>query len=279
MQTGCLIYGFSMDITNIFKHSPNQDFELRHSLRSIDQHAPYIRKIWILGDRPSFLSDDKSLIEHVSEKDMAQLLGVELPINNFFLLMVLSSLIPDLSFEFLLFSDDFFLLKDYPLELARNDRYVENLTVEWPRPRGKGLWREHLWRTRDLLVRLGYTAYNFEIHAPMYMTKKRVLDAYHQFREYVARERFSGMMGISAVLNHAIKHEYVAGKRPELISLHSEKSKCGFWGKAPASYQALLDETYGKRFFNFDDEAFGDDIARFLQERFPNRSKYEKDMP
>ena len=29
-------------------------------------------------------------------------------------------------------------------------------------------------------------------------------------------------------------------------------------------------------FFNFDDEAFGPEIARFLQERFPKRSKYEK---
>ncbi len=266
-----------MDIVNIFKHSPNGDFELRHSLRSIEQHAPYVRKIWILGDRPSFMSDDTSVIEHVLEKDMAQLLGVELPITSFFLLMVLSSLIPDLSFEYLLFSDDFFLLKEYPLELACKDRYVENLTVEWPRPRGKGLWKDHLWRTRDLLVRLGYTAFSFEVHTPMFMTKKRVLDAYHEFREFVAKDRWGGMMGISAVLNHAIKHEYSAGKRPELISLHAEKSKCGFWGKPPASYQAIVDETRGKMFFNFDDAAFGHDIARFLRERFPNRSKYEKE--
>jgi hypothetical protein len=54
-----------MDVVYLFRHSPNQDFEIRQSLRSIDRHAPYIRKVWIFGDRPSFISDDTSLLEHV----------------------------------------------------------------------------------------------------------------------------------------------------------------------------------------------------------------------
>ena len=62
---------------------------------------------------------------------------------------------------------------------------------------------------------------------------------------------------------------------PESISLHAERSRGGFWGKPPASFQAVLDEVRGKTFFNFDDQAFGPDIARFLKEQFPERPKYE----
>ena len=118
---------FQMDVVYIFKHSPNQDFEIYQSLRSIEQHASYIRKVWIFGDRPSFISDDASVIEHVAEEYTAHMLGLRPPIRNMFLLMVLASLIPDLSFEYLFFCDDFFLLKDYPIEEARKDRYLEDL--------------------------------------------------------------------------------------------------------------------------------------------------------
>jgi hypothetical protein len=265
-----------MDIVYLFKHSKNQDFELRQSLRSVDQYAPHIRKVWIFGDRPSFIANNKSLIEHVPHEYTARFLGVKTPVTNFFLLTVLSSLIPDLSFEYLRFSDDFFLLNDFPVEEARRDRYLEDLTAETPLPRGRGTWKESLWRTRDLLVRLGYTAYNFEVHTPMYLTRKRVLEAYCDFRDFITEERWYGPMAVTAILNHALKQESNDPSRPELISLKAEGSRGGFWGKPPASNEELLDQVRDRRFFNFDDDAFGPIIVSFLEERYPRRSKFEK---
>ena len=264
-----------MDIVTIFKHSRHEDFELRHSLRSIERHAPYIRKVWIFGDRPSFIADDTSLIEHVPEEYTALLLGLRPPVRNMFLLLVLSSLIPDLAFEYLFFCDDFYLLKDYPIEEARTDRYLEDLTPESPKPRGRGLWKDNLWRTRDLLIRLGYPAFNFEAHVPMYLTRKRVLEAYREFRNFITEDRFFGIMGVSAILNYALKHEKGAS-RPPIVCVKSEASRGGFWGRPPLTYEAVLHEAEGKKFFNFDDDAFCPVIARFLQERFPHPSKYEK---
>jgi Stealth protein CR2, conserved region 2 len=266
----------AIDIVSVLKHSPNQDFELRYSLRSIERHAPYVRKIWIFGDRPAFMSDDTSVIEHIAEDYTAHILGANPPIRNMFLRMVLSSFIPDLTFEYLYFSDDYFLLRDYPIDDARKDRFFEDLTVETGRPRGTGLWKESFWRTRDLLVRRGYSAYNFESHVPICLTKKRVLDAYLEFRDFVTEDRDYGMMGISAVLNHAIKHETGAARRP-LIALQEEKSRGGFWGMQPNSHEAILAEAENKMFFNFNDRAFGPLISCFLQDRFPNRSRFEKE--
>jgi hypothetical protein len=261
-----------MDALYLFKQNANDGFELRHSLRTIEMNAPYIRKVWIFGDRPSFMSNDVSVIEHVPQEYLAPILGVKTPLSNFFLMIFLSSLIPDLDFEYLRFSDDFFLLKDFPIEEARRDRYFEDLTPPPTLPRGTGPWRESLWRTRDLLVRLGYTAFNFETHVPAYMMRKRVLEAYCEFRDFVTEDRWFGMMGATAILNHAHKHE-----KTKLISIKDENSRGGFWGKPPLSYEAVLEQVQGKTFFSFDDHAFNDHIARFLRERYPKRSRFERE--
>jgi hypothetical protein len=258
-----------MDALYIFQHSANDDFEIRHSLRSIEQYAPYIRKVWIYGDKPHFISDDTALIEHVPHAATSRVLGVKTPVTNLFLQIFLSSLIPDLSSEYLFFCDDFYFLRTHTVEEIRQDRYLEDLSQQ--KVRGSGTWKDALWRTHDLLVRLGYTGYNFETHTPTYLTKKRVMAAYCEFKDFVTEDRFYGMLGLSAILNHAYKVE-----KSSLTHLHEEKSRCGFWGKPP-TYEEAIQQSEGKLFFNFDDPAFGESIRKFLMERFPNRSRYEKE--
>jgi hypothetical protein len=258
-----------MDVLYIFKHSANDDFEIRHSLRSIEQYAPYIRKVWIYGDEPKFIADDASLIEHVPHEATSRVLGVKTPVTGLFLQLFLSSLIPDLSFEYLFFSDDFYLLKNLPVEEARKDRYLQDLSLQ--KVRGRGLWREALWRTHDLLIRLGYTGYNFETHTPACLTRKRVMAAYCDFKDFVTEDRFYWMLGLTAILNHAYKMEKMS-----LTNLREEESRFGFWGKPPA-YEEVVRQSEGKLFFNFDDPAFGEGIRKFLMERFPARSRYEKE--
>jgi hypothetical protein len=258
-----------MDALYIYKHSEQDDFEIRHSLRSLEQFVPYIRKVWIFGDKPRFMTDDRSLIEHVPHEATAAILGAQLPVTNFFLLIVLSSLIPDLFFEYLLFSDDFFLLKDYPIEEACKNRYIEDMSLSPIRRRG--LFLDALWRTYDVLNRLGYRGYNFETHTPTYLTRKWVINAYRDLKDHVTQDRWNGLLGPTGILNHAYRQEKIT-----LTNLLEENSRCGFWG-TPPPYEQVLRESAGKTFFNFDDDAFGDGIRRFLTERFPGRSRYEKD--
>ena len=94
-----------------------------------------IRKVWIFGDRPDFISDDKiynriyfsrSHGEHAWDKAAGQKhLSLNVHVCQLFGIYRLSICCS---------SDDFFLLKDYSIESACKDRYVENLTVGWPRP-------------------------------------------------------------------------------------------------------------------------------------------------
>jgi len=256
-----------MDALYLLRNSAHDDFEIRHSLRSLERHAPWVRKVWIFGDRPKFLGGDISVIEHVPEGALAPVLGVKTPVTNFFLLNVLSSLIPELTPEYLHLSDDFFLLRDLPIAEARKDRYLEEMSGQ---ARGRGVWRESLWRTHDLLKSLGYTGYNTETHVPTYLTKKRVLEAYCEFKAHATEDRHAGMMGLTAILNHALAREKMS-----LVKLSEENSRCGFW-RTPPSYAEVAAQSEGKTFFNFDDGAWGEGIRKFLAERFPEKSRFEQ---
>src|SRR5689334_20567214 len=100
-----------MDILYLYRHSAANGLELRYSLRSVKRYLPYIRKVWILGDRPDFLTDDTSLIEHVPHEYVARIANYRLPVRNIFLLTFLGTLIPKLAHDFLVFCDDYFLLE------------------------------------------------------------------------------------------------------------------------------------------------------------------------
>jgi len=96
-----------VDALYLFRHSVYGDVEIRYSLRSLAKYAPYIRKVWIFGDWPAFLSDDASVIEHVPHSYVTRSGSFRTPVSNAFLMLYLSSLIPELDSEYLRFSDDY----------------------------------------------------------------------------------------------------------------------------------------------------------------------------
>ncbi|MFN3152925.1 hypothetical protein [Bremerella sp.] len=188
--------------------------------------------------------------------------------TNFFQMLFASSLIPELDEEYLWFCDDFFVMQELTLESARTLRFLDNM--DNATSRGRGLWLDSLWRTYELLKRLNYPRLNFETHVPTYYRRKWPFEAYRDFRDYVTNDRWFGMLGPTAILNHAVARNEV-----QPVSIYEEKSRAGFWGKSP-TYEEVVAESQGKLFFNFDDEAFGVGIKQFLEERFPEPCRYEQ---
>jgi hypothetical protein len=258
-----------MDALYVFRHSRFNDIEIRYSLRSIAQHMPWVRKVWIVGDRPEFLTGDTSLIQHVPHEYAARVGNFRTPVTNLFLQIFLSSLIPGLDHEYLLFCDDFFLLRPYGIGEARKVRYLQDLSQV--KNRGDGLWRDSLWRTYDLLKRLKYTGYNFETHTPTYLRRRWVFEAYCDFRDFVSQDRWYGLLGITAILNHAYRHHKI-----DLVHLEAEGLRGGFWGAPSPDYDAVVEACRGKAFLNFDDHAFGPGLIQFLARQFPAPCRYER---
>ena len=257
-----------MDALFFLKHSPHADVELRYALRGIDQHMPWVRRVVVFGDRPGFLAGAESGVVHVPHESIAWVGPYKTPVTNFFLMFYLTALLPELDEEYLWFCDDFILLEDLSPAEARAGRYLQDLATV--KNRGKGLWKESLWRTYDLLKRQGYGSLNYETHVPTYFTKRWVLHAYRDFRDWITEDRWYGLLGPTAILNHAQKH---APRTP--VQVGEERSKAGFYGKSP-EYAEVVTATAGRKFLSFDDGGFGDGLRRFLAERFPEPCRYER---
>jgi hypothetical protein len=257
-----------MDAVYFLKNSPNGDVELRYSLRSLERYAPHIRKVWIFGDDPGFLPIDTKRIERVPQSATARVIKAKTPVCNFFILTFLASIIPDLEPEFIRLSDDYILTAAFGPEMCRRVRYLKNLADT--KNRGRGKWKESLWRSFDLLKKLGLPGYNFETHVPAYMRKEWIMDAFCDLRKFVKADRYLGLMGNTEILNHA--H---AKRKLTLTRIADENSRFGFWGKPPTR-KDIEAARAGKTFFNFDDAAFGPGVLAFLKAAFPRKSVYEK---
>lgn len=110
------------------------------------------------------------------------------------------------------------------------------------------------------MKRLGYPGFNFETHAPYYLTKRRVFVAYRDLHDFVTEDWRAGMVGPTGILNHAYKQQPFP-----LTLLREEGLHVGFHYK-PAHFAEIIEKTNGKLFLNFDDDAFSDDLRRFLVE-------------
>lgn len=275
-----------MDILYIYRRTTDEELELRYSLRSVAEFLPYIRKVWIFGDRPGFLCRHRLSIEHVPQEYTAGIGNYRLPVVNLFLQIFLGSLIPDLEPEFLLFADDYVLL-DFVSEVEmRKDRALENLTASGMRqhpgsilptvrtvePSQTSLWRESLLRTIDLLSRLELPLYNFESHVPAFMTKARVLEAFRLFRDFITEDRLYGPLACTAILNLAAKWDPA-----NVVLLGEERSRAGVY--RPADWATIQAHCAGKKFLNFDDAGFNAEMQSYLGGLFPSRSIYEQREP
>lgn len=259
-----------MDALFFLRHSPNADAEIRCALRGIARHAPWVRRAVIFGDRPAFLATDPAAgVLHVPHESIAWVGRYRTPVTNFFLMFYLTALLPELDEEYLWFCDDFVLIDDFSPEQARQVRYLEDLSRI--QVRGRGLWKDGLWRTCDLLQRLGYGTLNFETHTPTYFRKRWVLDAFRDLGEFVTEDRWYGPTGPTAILNHAHKaHGF------PVVNIQEENSRAGFYGRPPP-YREVAEAAKGRLFLSYEDSAFGPDLRRYLADRFPEPCKYETD--
>jgi hypothetical protein len=134
-----------------------------------------------------------------------------------------------------------------------------------------GCGANHCGERYDLLRRLGYPGYNFETHTPTYFRRRWVFEAYCEFRDFVTEDRWYGMLGPTAILSHAYRHT-----RCRWCTWRPRAREPVFRGKPPADLQTVVEACRGTAFLNFDDEAFGPVLHRYLAQEFPAPSRYER---
>ena len=171
------------DIVYVLKDDPPSE-ELRYSLRSVCKNFPY-RKIWFFGGKPDGINPD----EYVPMKQK----GVEVYERS------TSSIIqacktPDVTDDFWLFNDDFFVMKpveDLPPIFDRTlQKRIEQIRTN--NGGGTSLYSIRLEQTKALLEADGKKTFNYAVHIPMLINKKKALEV---FSHYPRSRMFRSLYG------------------------------------------------------------------------------------
>ncbi|MDE3251225.1 MAG: hypothetical protein KGO92_00370 [Bacteroidota bacterium] len=225
--------------------------ELRFSLRSVEKNLQGAGKIYIVGERPSFLSDQ---VIHIPFPDM---LGRSNADGNMALKILRACQEPALTENFLFMNDDFIINKP-----------VKASTIPWlhkgdMKNHTEGFWkseayRKRLHRTFKVLLERGLPTLQYDYHAPMLMNKRLFPQCMDQFNfqddiGYTFRSLYGNFYKLPAELlafqKKTVYHYYT------LEQLHLLLARCVFVG--------------------YNDNGLNDSFHLWMYEKFPEISRFE----
>ena len=151
-----------MDIVYFVKDTKENE-ELRYSLRSL-KNFPH-DKVWFYGGCPKGLKPDHHIKVEQNKPTKWE---------NIFMMFKMACLNKDISKDFWLFNDDFFIMK--PVKEGPNyfegDLYKRVVTLE-DRHGGVTPYSQQLRYTLQELEGMGCTTKNYALHVPMLINKKK----------------------------------------------------------------------------------------------------------
>lgn len=223
-----------------------EDNELRYSLRSVEENLNGVRNIYIIGQKPAWLVN----VFHLPHPDNS---GV--PSKNTYLKYRLACEQPDLSENWLLMNDDFFINK--PAEAAEWPYYYKGILPTHVR-KSRLLALECPVNTVNFLQKKNLSLLDYRVHCPMIINKQKFLDMPIAENEY-------GIVNTRAVYGNFYE---VGG---------TETKEIFVFGKKPVhEINKFLSD---KPFFSLISMAGRDWAVReYLKTRWPKPSRYEKDL-
>lgn len=213
--------------------------ELIYSLRSVDQNFPH-RKVWFVGGQPEGLRPD-GRIRHAQ-------VGVnkwERVRSSLFRIISCS----DISENFFLFNDDFFVMKSIKGEfinfaggtLEKRVRELHQNTV-------RSAYAKQLNEMRNDLIGRGYDAISFALHLPMLINKAQLKQTLKEVDSPMFRSYYGNMNRIPYVY-HADVKIYKNNIEPD--------PDCDFLSTTEETFE------HGK-------------VGEFIRKAFPEPSRFEK---
>lgn len=212
--------------------------ELRYSLRSIEKNFPH-RFVWFVGGQPKGLNPDR-LLRHTQ-------FGANkwLKIKSSMLEVVKQE---DLSDEFFLFNDDFFVTKPFSKEFVNfTDRTLADRIEDFRRENPHlNRYAMSLVQTEEELKAQGYGTLNFEVHLPMLFEKNKV--------EAALCSCFS----------------------PQMRSIYGNITGCKVKDRRDVKVNSLNDIPYGTDFVSTNDKTFTQgNVGQYIRDLFKEPSRFE----
>lgn len=213
--------------------------ELRYSLRSVEKNFPH-RYVWFVGGQPKGLKPDRAL-KHKQFGANKWLL-----IRSSMLEVVKQS---ELSDEFYLFNDDFFVMKPFTGDFINyTDRTLSDRIEDFRRENPHlNRYAMTLVQAYEELTAQGYGTLNFEVHLPMLFDKNKVTD--------VITRCYS----------------------PQMRSVYGNITGCEYEGRRDVKVYRLDEVPEGADFISTNDKTFTfGNVGNYIKKTFSEPSRFEK---
>lgn len=230
-----------MDVVIPFRHSRNNDEELRFVLRSISKHIKEVGQIYVIGDQPRWAW--KNLL-HIPIKDSGKL--PEYHERNIMYKLLRACYEKSISPNFLYHDDDEYLLQTF-------DGSFYHKGPVWD---GNGAYQKTEENTIQVCEIVPFPN-NFNVHCPRIFNKNKL-------RQTLESLDWGKRYGYSINTVYAVQHNI------EGICIEDVKFKsCLPWELLLKRY------SMNKRFFSVQDGAWKPDMKKLIQSLFPEKSIYE----
>lgn len=184
------------DIIYILKADIETD-ELKYSLRSVEKNFP-INRVWFVGGQPEDLEPDKR-IRHVqigSSKWELIRSSMWKAVNT-----------EDLTEDFFLFNDDFFVMKPVDTDSFRNfvDGTLERRIDELHSESGMNAYTRTLFKLEQELMTMHEPTMNYDVHLPMLLNKEQVRSTLYKCSSPQMRSAIGNINRLPFVIHPDVK--------------------------------------------------------------------------
>jgi hypothetical protein len=230
------------------KSKAGDDFELRYSLRSLEQQN-WVKDVYLIGHCPKWVQE---IIHYPCSDPYTNTKDANI-INK----IMLASSIPGITENFVVNSDDQYFLKP----IAEEDLFpvLENpyRMDELKRKCGQNTWFRRVVDTANWCKARGYSDWVFQCHIPYVVNKYD----YPQCMSQLAWGQGNGFT-THAYLNMTLKEEPVKEPAGRTIRVQGRIMD--------------LSHTRNATFLNHNDAGLTGQLISFIENRFPDKSRWEK---
>ena len=236
--------GGKYDIVYFVKDEPINE-ELRYSLRSVEQNWPY-RSVWFCGGCPDNLRPDQQMKlkqKGTSKWNKVRDMIAQVCKND------------DITEDFWLFNDDFFILK--PMSEDMPPQYNGDLITDVEKIEQRQGHEDDFTRrlrcANDILLAAGKTNLNYEVHKPILINRKKALEVLKEFpRTPAFRSLYGNYFEIGGDSRHDMKIKEL--KFPNMFNVENK------W-----------------EFLSSDDDSFEyGEVGEFIRRRFTEKTRFER---
>ena len=211
------------DICYILKPDIKPD-ELIYSLRSVEANFPH-RYVWFVCGQPDSLVPDRRLVHVQSGNSKWNLIKSSMweIVRN-----------EEITEDFFLFNDDFFIMKPTDTEHWTNfvDGTLEERIISGHKDGGMNPYLRTLFKADQELKTLGCPRMNYDVHLPMLMNKQKVIASINQCSSPQMRSIYGNINRDPYIIHPDVKvcQMDVVPHEPDFLSTNEESFNDGAVG-------------------------------------------------